>query len=251
MTLVQPESGTQLDHVGHLRAQGYAHVPSLGVTADELAEARDLLDGLFARFDELPVDKAHDLGTGGSPGRPAVPEVLDCSTLEPRLRTSAVFRAAQRVAQDVLGDDVYPTYDHAIYKPAGLAGVTSWHQDAGFDLELDHGLAVWVPFQDTDVEDGCMRYVPRSHQAGRMEHLTRTGPGGKEVFHLEIDETTAVHVPCLAGGATMHDFYTVHGAGSNQGHTVRRAWVLDFSTAPRHRRLARRLKDTIRSRTGR
>lgn len=246
MTVVQPASGPVVGFADHLRAEGYAHVPSLGVTNAELNEARDLLDGLFARFDQLPADKAHDLGVGGTPGRPAVPEVLDCSTLEPRLRRSAVFRAAQRVAEEVLGAGVYPTYDHAIYKPSGPAGVTSWHQDAGFDQELDHGLAIWVPFQDTDVEDGCMRYVPRSHEAGRMTHLKRIGPGGKEVFHLEVEDAAAVHVPCLAGGATMHDFYTVHGAGSNQGSQVRRAWVLDFSTAPLHRRAARRVRELTR-----
>ncbi|MCW2582466.1 MAG: hypothetical protein JWQ53_1256, partial [Klenkia sp.] len=81
----------------------------------------------------------------------------------------------------------------------------------------------------------------------RMTHLKRVGPGGKEVFHLDVDDDTAVHVPCLAGGATMHDFYTVHGAGSNRGHQVRRAWVLDFSTAPLHRRAVRRIRELTRS----
>ncbi|SDF65325.1 phytanoyl-CoA dioxygenase family protein [Klenkia brasiliensis] len=234
---------------GHLadqvRSEGYAHLPELGVSAADLAETRRLLDGLFDRFDELPADKAHDLGTGGQPGRPTVPEVLDCSTLEPRLRDTAVWAAAHEVARAVLGSGTYSTYDHAIYKPPGIGGRTSWHQDAGFDQVLDHGLAIWVPFQDTDVVDGCMRYVPRSHLAGRMEHLTRIGPGGKEVFHLEVDDDSAVDVPCRAGGVTMHDFYMVHGAGQNHGEHTRRAWVIDFATAPLHKRALRGAKRAV------
>ncbi|SCX40080.1 Phytanoyl-CoA dioxygenase (PhyH) [Klenkia marina] len=245
MTAAQQRT-RRYDHLAaRVRAEGYAHLPDLGVSADDLAEAGRLLDGLFDRFDELPADKAHDLGAGGDPQRPTVPEVLDCATLEPRLRATAVWAAAHEVARTVLGPGTYSTYDHAIYKPPGIGGTTSWHQDAGFDQVLDHGLAIWVPFQDTAVVDGCMKYVPRSHLGGRMAHLERTGPGGKKVFHLEVDADTAVDVPCAAGGVTMHDFYTVHGAGNNAGTRTRRAWVIDFATAPLHRRVLRGAKRTV------
>ncbi|MEI4278296.1 phytanoyl-CoA dioxygenase family protein [Klenkia terrae] len=227
---------------GQVRAEGYAHLPELGVSPAELAEARRLLDGLFDRFAELPADKAHDLGAGGDPQRPTVPEVLDCAALEPRLTKTAVWSAAHEVARAVLGPATYSTYDHAIYKPPGIGGQTSWHQDAGFDQVLDHGLAIWVPFQDTEVADGCMRYVPRSHLAGRLPHLVRAGAGGKQVFHLEVADEAAVDVPCAAGGVTMHDFYLVHGARGNVGQQTRRAWVIDFSTAPVHRRALRGAK---------
>lgn len=241
MSVTRP-AGDLDDLAAQVRAEGYAHLPDLGVSPAELAEARTLLDGLFDRFDELPGDKAHDLGTAGDRRRATVPEVLDCSLLEPALRRTAVWAAAHRVARAVLGPGTYSTYDHAIYKPPGIGGSTSWHQDAGFDQVLDHGLAIWVPFQDTGVVDGCMRYVPRSHLAGRLDHLVRTGSSGKEVHHLDVDEQTAVDVPCRAGGVTMHDFYTVHGAGSNAGTGTRRAWVIDFSTAPLHRRALRSVK---------
>ena len=247
----RPAEPVLSDVARQVRARGFAHVPSLGVTTAELREAQDLLDGLFSRFDQLPEDKAVDLGVGGTREAPVVPEVLDCSVFEPRLRQTAVWRAAHRVARDVLGPDVHATYDHAIYKPPGLAGVTSWHQDAAFDLEQDHGLAVWVPFQDTAVQDGCMRYVPRSHLDGLVPHALRTGPAGKEVFYLDVADESAEDVPCSLGGATVHDFYTFHGAGSNLGSSVRRAWVLDFSTSPLPRRVARKVKRAAFSLIGR
>lgn len=238
------------DHVTHLREHGWARVPDLGVTPAELAEVRGLLDGLMDRFDELPVEKTVDLGAGGQPGRPVVPEVLDCADLQPALRKTAVWRAAHRVAKEVLGPGTFALYDHAIYKPPAATGVTSWHQDAGFDHGRESGLAVWIPFQDTEIVDGCMRYVSGSHLLGRSEHRVRVGPGGKEVHHLEVDDATAVDVPCPVGGATMHDFFTVHGAGANVGEQVRRAWVIDFHTGSPARLAARRVKRVVRTLRG-
>lgn len=243
-------AATTTNHAEHVREHGWASVPDLGVSPADLAEVRALLDGLMDRFDELPVDKAVDLGVGGAPGRPVVPEVLDCAELEPRLRGTAVWRAAHRVARDVLGPGTFAIYDHAIYKPPAPTGATSWHQDAGFDHGRETGLAVWIPFQDTDVVDGCMRYVSGSHRLGRQEHLVRIGPNGKEVHHLEVDGSTATDVPCRVGGATMHDFYTVHGAGANVGEQVRRAWVIDFHTGSPARRAVRRAKRLVRSLRG-
>lgn len=102
-----------------------------------------------------------------------------------------------------------------------------------------------MPFQDTEVADGCMRYVPRSHLDGRLPHLVRNGAGGKQAFHLEVADETAVDVPCAAGGVTMHDFYLVYGARSNVGRQTRRAWVIDFATAPLHRRALRGAKRAV------
>lgn len=228
--------------------QGWLHVPSLGVSPAEVAEARALMDGLFDRFGSLPKRYAADLGGGSDPHAPVLPEILDVSTLAPALRRTALYRSAHRLARQLLGPDAFLIYDHAIYKPPGRAGTTSWHQDSGFDPDLTNSLAVWVPFQDTAVVDGAMRYVPQSHLGGPRPHLTRTTADGKEVKHLLVDDADAVDVPCLVGGATVHDLHMVHGAGPNLGTNVRRAWILDFATAPPLRRAARGVKFALRSR---
>jgi len=230
--------------------QGYLHVPSLGVSQADLLAAGTVLDDLFARFAELPVRYAHDLGAGQDRAQPVLPEILDVSTLAPALRRTPVFKAARDLAKSLLGPDAYLIYDHAIYKPPGKAGTTSWHQDSGYDDALTESLAIWIPFQDTAVLDGAMRYVPRSHLAGPRPHLSRTGPDGKTVMYLEVAEDEAVDAPCALGGVTLHDLHMVHGAGPNLGEQTRRAWVLDFAkaslprravAAAKHKALARRI----------
>jgi len=228
--------------------RGYVHVPSLGVTPADLAEARGYLDQLFDRFAELPPQFAHDLGRGEDRAHPVLPEIVAVSTLAPALRRTKVFEAALEVARELLGPTAYVLYDHAIYKPPGQAGATSWHQDSGYDTEHTERLAVWIPFQDTGVVDGAMRYVPRSHLGGRQQHLTRTTPDGKTVSYLDVDESAAVDQPCDLGGATAHDFHTVHGAGANLGNDVRRAWILDFGVGSRVDRAIEAAKEKVRIR---
>ena len=229
-------------------ADGYVHVPSLGVDAAELAKARGILDQLFDRFVDVPRQFAHDLAGGADPAKPILPEINAVSTLAPELRRTGVFRAAQKLARQLLGPNAYVIYDHAIYKPPGLAGTTSWHQDSGYDSERTNRLAIWIPFQDTSVQDGAMRYVARSHLGGRQTHLERTTADGKQVKYLEVDEATVSEAPCQLGGATAHDFHMVHGAGPNMGTNTRRAWILDFTTGSVAERAIEAAKEKVRIR---
>jgi len=228
--------------------KGYAHVPSIGLAPEDFASARVLLDGLFDRFSSLPRRFAHDLGASPeSAGPPVLPEILEVSTLAPALRRTPVFRAAYALARQMLGEQAFLVYDHAIYKPPGTSGTTSWHQDSGYDPKASDGLAIWIPFQDTGVIDGAMRYVPGSHLGGPLPHLSRTNPDGKVVKYLEVADSDAVDVPCELGGATMHGLHTIHGAGPNLGGNVRRAWILDFEAMSPLRRAYRTSKRAVTS----
>lgn len=228
--------------------QGYLQVPSLGVTSTDMEEARRLLDGLFERFETVPAQFAHDLGGGADRSRPVLPEINAVSTLVPVLRRTRLFAAARDLARQLLGPGAYLLYDHAIYKPPGLQGTTSWHQDSGYDTEHDTRLAIWIPFQDTEVVDGAMRYVPGSHCGGRREHLTRVTSDGTTVQYLDVGEHQAVDVPCPRGGATLHDIHTIHGAGPNLGSQVRKAWILDFTAGPAKERLLWAAKEKVKAR---
>ena len=231
------------------REQGYVHVPELGPSTADFAVVRATLDRLFDRFDHLPRDWAHDLGGAREPGgAPALPEVLNVSTLAPSLRRTAVYRAADRLARELLGPDAFLIYDHAIYKPPGPAGTTSWHQDSGYDTTSTCGVAIWIPLQDTDVANGTMRYVPRSHLAGRRPHRSQVNSDGKSVLHLDVTDDEAVDQPCRLGGVIAHDLHMIHGAGPNTGADVRRAVILDYSVAPWSKRALSAAKHAVRTR---
>lgn len=231
-------------------AQGYLHVPSLGLTPESFGSTRRILDELFDRFGTLPRRFAHDLGVARDPqGQPVLPEIMEVSTVAPALRRTPVYRAAHHLARRLLGPGSYLLFDHAIYKPPGDAGTTSWHQDAAYDPGTDRrGLAIWIPLQDTTVVDGAMRYVPESHRSGPIPHLSCINSDGKTVMYLDVDEAATVDQPCDLGGATVHDLHMIHGAGPNRGADVRRAIILDFTTAPIGRRIRHSARRALASR---
>ena len=237
------------NHRQRFLEEGFVHVDRLGPTDADFDAVRARLDNLFDRFAEIPNGWAKDLGTTpSSDGKPVLPEVNEVSRLDPALRRTPVYRAAGRLARALLGPAASLVYDHAIYKPPGATGVTSWHQDSGYDQTSTCGVAIWIPLQDADVANGTMRYVPRSHLAGRLPHRVHTNVNGDRVLSVEVDEASIIDQPCRFGGAIAHDLHMIHGAGPNRGSEIRRALILDYSTVRVRRRVRTAIEGAVRSR---
>ena len=79
-------------------------------------------------------------------------------------------------------DDLQIWHDQVQYKPAGTGGATTWHQDAPLwpSIEPMTEVSAWIPFDDADVDNGCMWMVPGSHRWGdQIDFLgTQTPPPG-------------------------------------------------------------------------
>ena len=71
---------------------------------------------------------------------------------------------------DLLGEDVIGWGSHFFCKMPGDGKRVSWHQDASYwPLTPSKTVTAWLAIDDADVENACMRYLPRSHWHG---HLT-------------------------------------------------------------------------------
>jgi hypothetical protein len=207
--------------------------------SEDVQRVRELLDGLFDRFDELPKDLAFDLGDVKlHNGTQKTPQINLATRFEPRLMETQYFRNAKAVAQQLLGPDVNFHFDHAIYKPPHNGRDTPWHQDMSYgarDGYLDrHGFSCnfWMPLQDTSLDMGCMEFIPHSHLGNLKPHH----PVGHDpkVHTLETDGISgknAVKCPLPAGGVTIHQPKTLHYTGPNNSDKWRRAWILVFGYA--------------------
>lgn len=146
----------------------------------------------------------------------------------PALRRTVAFRRCHEVAQELLGNRSAYVYDHAIYKPAHSGGATPWHQDEAYGSNGGRWASAhfWIPLQDVDESNGCLRFVPGSHRLGPRGHATMPGSTSRQVH--DVDESL-VHVCALrAGDVSIHHPRTLHAAGGNRGEQVRRAWILHF-----------------------
>jgi ectoine hydroxylase-related dioxygenase (phytanoyl-CoA dioxygenase family)/SAM-dependent methyltransferase len=220
--------------VRSLHSQGFLVVPDVCDGA-ELALIRSLLTGLFAQkagreegnqFDMLSLDRS---------GQAAIqPQIVKPSLYAPALRRTAHFHRVQAMAEQLLGPGTRLSFDHSILKPAGKVAATPWHQDEahGQDPHFRHAqVSFWMPLQDVDESNGCMRYIPASNQGPLLPH--RSVDDDPRVHAIEctpgsFDESAALSQPLKAGSCILHEGRTVHGAGANCSEGDRLVYVLAF-----------------------
>jgi hypothetical protein len=223
-----------------IEEQGFTCVPDL-FSSSELETAGDLLRDLFGRFAELSSpeggysDWVFDAAkVGQTLGKVQQPEILNATSIQPQLRTTAVFEKICEFAAEFGFNRL--CFDHAMLKMPNGSARTPLHQDARYVAEefqgrsIQHpGFRFWIPFQDTTTANGCMEYVPGSHRQGVVAHqgYRRSGQGSGWEADLPANGR-AVPCPVPAGGVAIHTPLTLHGAGANTTPSPRLAWILNF-----------------------
>lgn len=137
-------------------------------------------------------------------------------------------------AQQLMGNKaVRFWHDQLFYKPAKKGGVVAWHQDYSYwtrTKPVAH-LTCWCALDDATVENGCLQYIPGSHQWGLLPKPVIAGElqGIKDFLNEEQQEKFAhpVYAPVKAGEAIFHHSLTLHGSGENKSRQPRRAFVIN------------------------
>ncbi len=136
-------------------------------------------------------------------------------------------------ASQLLNDEpVRFWHDQLFYKPAKHGGVVAWHQDYSYwtrTLPMQH-LTCWVGLDDATVENGCLYYVPKSHNWGLLDKPELAGEMDGLMRSL-TEEQKAVFKPepveLKKGYAAFHHPLMVHGSYANKSSKARRAFVLN------------------------
>ena len=123
-------------------------------------------------------------------------------------------------------------HDQLFCKPARHGGVVAWHQDYSYwtrTAPLAH-LTCWIGLDDSTRENGCLNYVPGSHQwpdlpkpvlTGELEAVRHSLPDSlQKSFH-------PVAVELKRGECSFHHARTMHGSGPNDTPRPRRATVIN------------------------
>jgi ectoine hydroxylase-related dioxygenase (phytanoyl-CoA dioxygenase family) len=123
-------------------------------------------------------------------------------------------------------------HDQIFYKPARHGGVVAWHQDYSYwkrTKPIAH-LSCWIGLDDSTIENGCVHYVPRSHQ---WELLPITGLAN-DMNSIETvltkkqqNEFQPVPIELKKGEASFHHPLMVHGSFKNKTQRPRRAIVIN------------------------
>jgi ectoine hydroxylase-related dioxygenase (phytanoyl-CoA dioxygenase family) len=174
-------------------------------------------------------------------------QVMNPSDAHPLFEDNPAVRAGLAIASQLLGKDgVARSFDMLIYKPPGHPHPTPWHQDMAYTARpfATAGMPIllatvqfWLPLDDVDEENGCMRFIPGRHTGPLLEHHVASGDPEDEGRLLalphpeeQLDLTAAVTAAIPAGGVTMHSFGTPHYTGANRSaDRPRRAYIFNIA----------------------
>jgi len=218
------------DEIAHYQREGWV-IPRWRLPAPQVAVLREALDELLRRNPGVRPEKlvsAHVEGgaDGNGEGVRGVAQFLDL----------ARDREIVDLVAGAIGDDIILWGCHVFCKPAGVGYETPWHQDGHYwPIRPLATCTAWVALEESVVENGCLRVIPRSHAARQLhEHLHEDRSDltlNQRLAAGSFDEAAAVDLELQPGQMSLHDVYMIHGAAHNRSPRRRTGVALRYMPA--------------------
>ncbi|MCG8355229.1 MAG: phytanoyl-CoA dioxygenase family protein [Kiloniellales bacterium] len=161
-----------------------------------------------------------------------------------RVKPYLFFTSADEIARNarlldavgsLLGPDILLWDSAYVIKEPHSGGHVTWHQDLTYwGLSADEVVTAWVALSPVTPENGCMRFIPGSHENGRLDH--RDTHAADNILHrgqeiaIAADEERAVDIPLAPGQASLHHGWVVHGSAPNGSDERRIGLTLQYLT---------------------
>ncbi len=136
------------------------------------------------------------------------------------------------VAAQLLDGPVRFWHDQIFYKPAHHGGVVIWHQDYSYwtrTTPMAH-ISCWIGLDDSTRDNGCLHYVPGSHQWPLLPRASFANHMDAILEFLtpsQRAEFKPVPIELKAGECSFHHPMMVHGSYANVTARPRRAVVIN------------------------
>uniref|UniRef100_A0A3Q2QFJ5 Phytanoyl-CoA dioxygenase domain-containing protein 1 n=1 Tax=Fundulus heteroclitus TaxID=8078 RepID=A0A3Q2QFJ5_FUNHE len=125
-----------------------------------------------------------------------------------------------------------------IFKQPGIGGEVTAHQDATFlyTEPLGRVMGMWIALEDATVNNGCLWFIPGSHNSGISRRMVRTPKGtgpltdfvGREQTY---DEEKFVAAPVKKGGVVLIHGEVVHKSAENTSEDSRHVYTFHIMEA--------------------
>ena len=133
----------------------------------------------------------------------------------------------------LLGPDLMVWSGGLFIKEANSSKVVTWHQDLNYwGLDEVNEVTAWVALSPSNIANGCMRFVPGSHQQSLVPHKDTFDENnllsrGQEIT-VDVNDADGVNVILEPGQASLHHGHLFHASGPNTTDQRRVAAAIRF-----------------------
>ena len=215
------------DEIQRYRDEGFV-VPNFRLSAEHVTGLRAALDGVIAanpetRPEQLVSVHTEERGAEGVRGNELFLEL-------------ARHKEILDLVEQLIGPDLVLWGCQAFCKPAGNGMEVPWHQDGHYwPIKPLATCTVWIAIDDSAIENGCLRVIPRSHREQTLHsHLVEDRTDvvlNQRVEEDLFDDSTAVDVELEAGQMSLHDVYLIHGSNPNRSPRRRAGLAIRYMPA--------------------
>ena len=228
----------QAEDIAFFQSEGYWIAPQL-IEAQQLALLREHMDQVFEGTFETgrPPWRGYWKPSHGNGLR----KTDNAHWADRVLGDLAVDARIGEIAARLMGgtSTIRLWHDQLLFKPGQGPDANSakvgWHQDYHYwQCALEPTLlTAWVAFDDVDLANGCMQFLPKSHRWGLLpvgnffDQETETQMTAIRQSH---PEAKPVPVILKAGQVSFHHCLTFHGSGPNTTSGPRRSLAIHLMT---------------------
>ena len=138
------------------------------------------------------------------------------------------------IVRDLIGNDIIGWGCHYFCKLPNDGKTVAWHQDAPYWPQTpSKTISVWLAIDDSDIENGCMRFVSGSHLHGPV-HYRFSEPHENNVLYATVDEADKygdiVDIELSAGKISIHSDLLLHSSHYNNSSRRRCGIALRYNT---------------------
>ncbi len=139
--------------------------------------------------------------------------------------------------ESLIGPEIFsnPVYNTRPKVPKVAAGAVPWHQDKSYwpDANANPVISVWIPFVESNLKNGCLFIMPRTHRQ-RLRSWHRESYSGTGFLEIDVEHLPAGQepVPVIvdAGDIVLFNDRCIHMSEVNNSNSVR--WSLDLRYQP-------------------
>lgn len=199
------------------RENGFVFIPGF-LNALEVAEAKEHLDKLIReQVPSMPPERAFYEDRDDPSSLKQIQSLFEYDPYFEHMMFNSKFEA---LAALLLDDVVVGKNMQYFNKVPKIGQATPPHQDGYyFMLEPNEALTMWLGLDDVDEENGCVRYVKRSHLKGMRPHAKTQTLGfsqGMSDFGNAEDLANEVWFRTEPGDLLVHHSLTIHRADGNK-----------------------------------